>query len=153
MFFYVTTLIGRSVEQRDLVGARLPNRYDELPQWVLSVLQDNTKGISRENLIQNVNQYLQTLSQHGGRSMSVLRRINWAILPLHWKPSWFTDKEVNVTACDSASAQTQTVTFLLQHIAAEEGVEASDLDNVKQEIINILGDITNIRIQDRKYIC
>ena len=152
VFFYVcASNQGRSVDAMDIVGAKLPSESRELPPWVLSVLHENSRGLSRGDVVRNVNQYLSTFPKHGGRALQILRTVNWAILPLLWKPYWFVDKQIHVSIADSAAAQTRTITYLTQHAAAMEGCDALDLDDVKCEMIDILGDLTGICPDDRYY--
>ena len=103
-FFYVE-------QQSDnaLINVRLPATHKELPPWVLSLLMDMGHTKDPFALEKTVDHYLRQLEATGSRAVRLLRCINWAAVPLVWKPLFMHDAVSTVSNCEAQASQARLI--------------------------------------------
>ena len=133
VFFYVE----RDTHEpgNELTNVRIPSTYQELPPWVMHLLVEVSPGVDAFAIGLNVNSYLQGLHNIASRSTQLLRGINWASVPLVWKPMFMQGGDTSATAQQAADAQAR----LLKSVAP-----SWEEPEVLSEAIERLGRITGI---------
>jgi hypothetical protein len=105
VFFYVEG-VG---DGNPLTNVRIPISYQELPPWVMALLCEVSHGTDAFAIGMNVNTYLHTLSATATRSTQLLRSINWAAVPLVWRPMFMQGCDTCVTAIQAGEAQARLI--------------------------------------------
>lgn len=114
------------VEEADPIWVHPPTNTKELPPWVLQLLtrllchgqatdpvDETDPYVQPARVEENVNAYLRIFSRPSTlRGLDVLRRINWGILPLYWKPIFFKDVDRRVSVRTAYEAQAQLISSL-----------------------------------------
>lgn len=103
-FFYV-----ERQSENALTNVRLPKTHKELPPWVLSLLMDVGRTKDPFALEKTVDHYLCQLEATGSRAVRLLRSINWATVPLVWKPLFMHDAVSTVSNREAQSSQARLI--------------------------------------------
>ena len=104
VFFYVEDTTTESV-----TNVRVPTTHEELPPWVMGLLQEANRGMEIFAIQRNVDSYLQRTKTPSGRSVGLLSSINWAAVPLVWTPMFMRDTEYTVTCEEATTAQVRLI--------------------------------------------
>ena len=115
--------------------------HTDLPQWVFTVLQEiSGDDVDEIVLHRNVNMFLQRWNSTGSdrRSVILLRSINWAVLPLIWRPLFMSDIPVCVPPSECRKAQIK----LLTEVASEQ--DDVETLNAAAHMLGIITGIVNL---------
>ena len=137
VFFYVTINPGEE-QCTAATNVRLPRNHAELPAWVLPLLQDLVGPDSGddEGLQRLLDDYLALFGRDTEPlSHRVLRRINWASLPLDWQPLYLKNYPLRISKRETSLAQQRLIANALR--GPEEEAQAAN-------IVAALADITGL---------
>ena len=107
VFFYIQKEADE--DGNELTNVRIPGSYQEIPPWVMHLLVEVSIGVDAFAIGINVNNYLQRLQATASRSTQLLRSINWAAVPLIWKPTFMVGCDTCVTVQQAAEAQSRLI--------------------------------------------
>lgn len=113
------------VEEKDsFEKVRPPFTVSDLPMWVLELLEEL---IGRDVMLpgrlrDNITEYLEWFHTRkvAHPVVHILRKINWGVLPLIWKPIFISDVPYSVSTTDAKNAQKQLLDSILspeEHLA------------------------------------
>ena len=111
-FFYVQTEpVAGTKSEHQLPLVRVPEHVDELPPWVSQLMKEIARVDNPDSIDHNIDLYLDHFHslQSTNRGLAFVRRINWALLPIHWSPVFMQHMRVRVSVNDSIKAQKHLV--------------------------------------------
>ena len=105
VFFYVEDKSDQVLGA--LRNVRLPSNHSELPGWVMELLREASMSTDFFGIARNVDSYLTRIATNPAPALRLLRTINWALVPLVWKPLFMKNAQVTVTPAQAADAQSR----------------------------------------------
>ena len=116
-----------------LTGGRPPARWQELPGWVLGLLEE--VGGAPDALRAQVDACLQRFAEAPvAPVVRLLRRVQWALLPLQWRPVYVPNLPVHIPRRESARAHERLAEQIMR--------EAAPADVAAADIVAVLGRLT-----------
>ena len=106
VFFY-REVIGPS--EPELCNIAIPQDHTELPQWSLDYLCEISNGLDAFAIARNVDAFLSQFGRSTSSAQKVLSTINWATIPLVWKPTFMKNAETHVSTEQAVQAQTRLI--------------------------------------------
>ena len=92
-----------------LLNVRLPASHTELPTWVMHILYEASKDMDAFAIARNVDSYLLCIASNVPPAIRLLQSVNWASIPLIWKPLFMRNAEVVVTPTQASQAQARLI--------------------------------------------
>lgn len=132
-------------------GVRLPLTHRELPPWVVPSLQMYAPHhMSLQTLAKNVDCYLENMTLHTttSDSVSLLRRVNWANLPLVWRPMRLRNVPVTVGLAECRQSQRRLVDRIGSDITDVSELAEHEREAILAETKTLLHFLTGVNDSD-----
>ena len=107
IFFYVEQSPQDQINP--LRNVRGPINHSEIPVWAMDLLSEANPGVDRFSLARNVDSFLQRMDSSGSRAVRLLRSVNWASIPLVWKPLFMKNIDISVSVRQASEAQVRLI--------------------------------------------